>query len=205
MRYQYPFKSKYVLGTKYGVKGKSWKCGYHSGLDLKSRNYGGDGKIYPVADGVVESLNTHGVSYGRHLVVKHADGMLSLYAHLEFILVTKGQKVTTTTVLGREGTTGNSTGLHLHLELHKNKYHYPATIDPQKWLDEHKVVLPSTKPKEEEKLEIKKLTVYVNDKAVVMDALYQDGTNYVKLRDLAGSLDAKVSYDAATKRIDIKK
>ncbi len=193
--YQYPFK-KYVLGTRYGVKGDSWSCGYHSGLDLKSKNYGGDGVVYPVAAGTVESISAHGKSYGNHVCIKHADGMISLYAHLASISVKKGQAVTLSTKLGVEGTTGNSSGLHLHLEIHKGSYDYPAKIDPLKWIKEHR---------EATDLEIKKQVVYVDGKAVTLEAVYQQGTNYVKLRDIAGALGATVSYTAATNRIDIKK
>ena len=197
--YQYPFK-KYVLGTKFGIKGDSWSCGYHSGLDLKSRNYGGDGVIYPIAAGTVESISAHGKSYGNHVVIKHADGYLSLYAHLASISVTKGQAVKLTTKLGIEGTTGNSTGVHLHMEIHKGSYSYPASINPQTFLDKSIAA-----QKEAADLEIKKQVVYVDNKAVTLEAVYQDGTNYVKLRDIATALGATVNYTAATNRIDIKK
>ncbi len=193
--YQYPFK-KYVLGTRYGVKGDSWSCGYHPGLDLKSKNYGGDGIVYPIAAGTVIGIKVHGSAYGNDVVIKHADGMISLYAHLASISVKKGQAVTLSTKLGVEGTTGNSSGLHLHLEIHKGSYDYPAKIDPLKWIEEHKGAAD---------LIVKKQTVYVDNKAVTLEAVYQNGTNYVKLRDLAGALGATVNYTAATGRIDIKK
>lgn len=48
---RYPF-DKYRLGTRYGSKGNLWKCGYHSGLDLLSANYGGDGLIHPLYEGM---------------------------------------------------------------------------------------------------------------------------------------------------------
>ncbi|GEM_PF-1468644 len=195
--YQYPFRSKFEFGTKYGVKGEKWSCGYHCGIDLKSKNHGGDGLVYPIAPGVVESINAHGNSYGRHLCIRHNDGMVSLYAHLEFITVNRGQQVAFTTKLGREGTTGNSTGVHLHLELHQDKYKYPAKIDPRQWIEDHL--------KEVEDLEIKKLTVYVDGKPKVIDAVFQEGTNYIKLRDFAEVLGSQVKYDNVTERIDIIK
>lgn len=193
--YQYPFR-KYTLGTRYGTKGSAWSCGYHSGLDIKSINYGGDGVVLPIAAGVVESVGGHGRSYGNHLCVKHADGMISLYAHLAYISVKVGQRVTLTTKLGKEGTTGNSTGIHLHLEIHKGSYSYPAKINPKTWIDEHK---------EAADLIVKKQVVYVDGKAVTLEAVYQNGTNYMKLRDIAEALGATVNYTAATGRIDVKK
>lgn len=135
IEYQYPFKSRFVFGTKYGVKGTSWKCGWHSGIDLKSTNYGGDGRVYPIAAGVVQEIDNAG-SYGKHIYILHDDGYLSLYAHLSKINVTQGQRVDLNTVIGQEGTTGNSTGIHLHLEVHKGSYHYPASIDPFEFLEQ---------------------------------------------------------------------
>lgn len=125
---RYPF-DKFVLGTRYSTKGKAWKCGWHSGVDFKSTNYGGDGKIYPLYAGMVQKITTQG-SYGNCVYVKHPDGYVTLYAHMKKFLVRVGQQVTESTCLGIEGTTGNSTGLHCHVEVHKGSYHYPASIDP---------------------------------------------------------------------------
>lgn len=55
---RYPF-NKYRLGTRYGSKGKYWKCGYHSGQDFLSANYGGDGLIYPLYAGNVTGKHLH--------------------------------------------------------------------------------------------------------------------------------------------------
>ena len=134
--YQYPFKT-YKLGSLYGVKGKTWSCGYHSGLDLFNKATGGDGKVYPAAEGkVIRATPDNGGSYGNFVTVEHPDGYLSLYAHLEAIKVTLGAKVSLDTVLGIEGSTGNSSAPHLHLEIHKGAYAYPSKIDPKKFLDE---------------------------------------------------------------------
>ena len=135
IRYQYPFRKPYRVGTPFGQKGTLWKSGYHSGLDLISLAAGGDGKVYPVAPGsVIRSVAGDG-SYGNYVTVRHEDGMLSLYAHLKSIAVTLGQVVGYDTQLGVEGATGNVTGPHLHLELHEKEYHYPAVIDPAAFLD----------------------------------------------------------------------
>lgn len=133
--YQYPFKSTFVFGTTYGVKGSAWKCGWHSGIDLKSTNYGGDGRVFPIAAGVVREISTSG-SYGKHVIIAHEDGYLSLYAHLSKINVWTGTKVNLDTCIGQEGTTGNSTGVHLHLEIHKGSYHYPSDIDPFAFIEQ---------------------------------------------------------------------
>ena len=55
--------------------------------------------------------------YGRHLVINHGGGQASLYAHCSEILVTAGDEVGTDTVIARVGSTGRSTGPHLHIEI----------------------------------------------------------------------------------------
>jgi len=194
MQYQYPFKGKYKQGTPFGKAGKYWKSGYHSGLDLKSRNYGGDGKVYPICKGKVERITESG-SYGNCIYILHEDGYLSLYAHLSKISVKKGQQVDLNTVIGIEGTTGNSTGLHLHIEIHKGKYSYPATIDPDKFIQERL----------EEEVEIKKLSVLKDGQKVVVSAVEIDGSNYIKLRDLELLAPITIGYDANKKQVSVSK
>ena len=117
---RYPF-DKYKLGTRFGTKGNLWKCGYHSGQDFLSANYGGDGVVYPIYAGQVLKV-TSGGSYGNCVQVRHADGHISLYAHLRIVYVKPGMRVDEQTALGLEGATGNVTGKHLHLEVHKGAY-----------------------------------------------------------------------------------
>jgi len=59
-------------------------------------------------------------SYGLYVVVDHANGYQTLYAHLSSISVTKGQTVSQGQVLGKGGRTGYATGNHLHYEVHLN-------------------------------------------------------------------------------------
>lgn len=130
--YQFPIKS-FTKSTLYGAKGKTWAAGFHPGLDLIGK---GDLKVYPICAGTVKAIDTHGAAYGRHITIVHDDGYLSLYAHLEKIYVRAGDRVFLETAIGKEGSTGNSTGRHLHLEIHKGKYSYPARIDPLSFLQE---------------------------------------------------------------------
>jgi murein DD-endopeptidase MepM/ murein hydrolase activator NlpD len=58
--------------------------------------------------------------YGYHIIIDHGHGFQTLYAHLSKMLVKAGQSVTQGMVIGNEGSTGNSTGPHLHLEVHLN-------------------------------------------------------------------------------------
>ena len=98
----------------------------HWGVDL-------DGQlgepVYPIMDGVVEDVLNSRFSYGNHLIINHGSGFKSLYAHLAKIVVQKGQEVDKNTVIGLVGSTGWSTGSHLHLEVYDNgKAFNPLTI-----------------------------------------------------------------------------
>ena len=135
MRYQYPFRV-WAETLAYGVKGSSWSAGFHSGWDVVSKAAGGTGEVLPIAPGVVIRAMKYHASYGNYVTILHDDGFLSLYAHLDSIAVTLGQAVGYDTVLGIEGSTGNVTGRHLHLEVHEGEYLYPSKIDPRKFIEE---------------------------------------------------------------------
>ncbi|MBQ4050527.1 MAG: RICIN domain-containing protein [Oscillospiraceae bacterium] len=131
--YQQPFTSQKIT-TVYGKPG-SWQCGWHSGIDIVPTN-NASWNVRPVHSGTVVDVNAHGSSYGNHVLIDHGDGYLSLYAHLEYLSVSPGQKVTTSTVLGKMGNTGRSYGAHLHLEIHKGSFSYPSSINPETFLNE---------------------------------------------------------------------
>jgi murein DD-endopeptidase MepM/ murein hydrolase activator NlpD len=69
--------------------------------------------VHAAADGTVTDRGSSG-AYGQRVVVRHADGLETSYNHLASDSVTVGQKVTPSTVVGRVGSTGLSTGCHLH-------------------------------------------------------------------------------------------
>ena len=155
--------------------------------------------IYPICAGTVQSINGHGKAYGNHICMKHDDGMVSLYAHLKNISVKVGQKVTLNTPLGIMGATGNANGAHLHLELHRSIWKYPAKgsspetatwlIDAVSWIEDH--------VREVEKMiEAKDLMVSVKDKLVTVKAVNVDGSNYVLLRDVPKLMPViSIGYD----------
>lgn len=89
----------------------------HRGLDLKEIK---NAPVYPTMDGVVEETIYSRFSYGNHIIVNHGSGYKSLYAHLAKIVVEKGQEIDKNTVIGLVGSTGWSTGTHLHFEVWEN-------------------------------------------------------------------------------------
>jgi len=70
-------------------------------------------------DGVVRSTG-YSATMGNYIILAHHSGYSTLYAHLSSILVRTGARVSTTTIIGRVGNTGYSTGPHLHFTVWKN-------------------------------------------------------------------------------------
>jgi Membrane proteins related to metalloendopeptidases len=103
-----------------------WRSsGFHHGTDIAAR-YGDS--IQAAAAGTVAFTGYRSV-YGKTVVIGHSDGSETLYAHLSSILVSTGQRVKRGEVIGKIGTTGNSTGPHLHFEVKKGrKYVNPVNV-----------------------------------------------------------------------------
>ena len=118
----------YSVTSDFGVRRHplSGKTHFHTGVDMLSQT--GDEKVHPVKPGVVVLAQFH-PQYGNTVVVRHTNGVESLYAHLANIEVKLGDKVTNESVLGNIGSTGSSsTGKHLHLEILIGGY----PVNPQK-------------------------------------------------------------------------
>jgi murein DD-endopeptidase MepM/ murein hydrolase activator NlpD len=98
----------------------------HSGLDFRGQT--GDA-VRATASGRVESAGWNG-GYGKMVEIDHGNGFSTRYAHLAEIEVRVGQSVKTGQVLGRVGSTGRSTGPHLHYETRIDG----EAVDPQKFL-----------------------------------------------------------------------
>ncbi|MDQ2180307.1 M23 family metallopeptidase [Marinifilum fragile] len=82
--------------------------------------------VYTPANGIVVKSGWNG-GYGNYIKVKHGNGFETVYTHLSKVSVKKGQKVKKGDVIGKVGSTGQSTGSHLHYEILKNK----KRVDPQ--------------------------------------------------------------------------
>jgi murein DD-endopeptidase MepM/ murein hydrolase activator NlpD/beta-lactamase regulating signal transducer with metallopeptidase domain len=103
----------------------------HSGVDIKASK---GSAVHAVADGkAVKAVTEYKADQGRgrFVMLVHADETSSLYSHLDSVLVSEGQKVRQGDVIGTVGSTGRSTGPHLHLEIRKGE----VAIDPATVID----------------------------------------------------------------------
>ena len=100
---------------------------FHTGIDLVEP-FGSP--VFAADDGVVALVGSSSQGYGRYVVIAHSGGLDTLYGHLSTALVRVGQVVVQGQTIGLEGSTGNSTGPHLHFELRIKQ----QPIDPTPYL-----------------------------------------------------------------------
>lgn len=115
--------------SPYGAKTKIHK--FHKGIDLGAKI---DTPIVASSDGVVRvstDLLENRKNYGTLIIIDHADGFHSVYAHLNSRKVAVGEHVEAGQLIGFVGETGRTTGPHLHLELLKDNKH----VDPSDYIE----------------------------------------------------------------------
>ncbi len=119
----------YHLTGRFGASSGLW-ASTHTGLDFAA----GEGtEIRSIGPGVVLSAAYDG-AYGNKTVVRLDDGTVLWYCHQSEFAVDPGQRLAPGDLVGYVGSTGNTTGPHLHLEVHPGG---GDPIDPEAWLPEH--------------------------------------------------------------------
>ncbi|GGH01342.1 M23 family metallopeptidase [Silvibacterium dinghuense] len=109
---------------------------FHKGIDI-SAHYGDP--VRATADGVIVTAGM-GNGYGREILVDHGNGIATLYGHLSGFACTAGEQVKMGQIIGYVGTSGRSTGPHLHYEVHIRN----TPVNPHKYLRETMEQLAST-------------------------------------------------------------
>ena len=98
----------------------------HPGVDFATIK---GAPVYAVMEGTVATVKYESFAYGNHVIIDHSNGNKTLYAHLARIEVTEGEKVTNESIVGLAGSTGWSTGPHLHFQVWlKDKLVNPKTF-----------------------------------------------------------------------------
>lgn len=127
-----PLKEITRISSRFGLRHDPFRrtAAMHTGIDLKAP-YGA--KVLATAPGVVTSAGWAG-GYGRLVTIKHDNGVSTRFAHLARILVAKGERVVRGKTVGLLGSSGRSTGAHLHYETLVNG----RAIDPTRfWKARH--------------------------------------------------------------------
>lgn len=122
--FRWPLDSNYgYITTYFGYD--AWRGGSHYGIDVGDGGING-ANIYAAQSGTVitASSGTWGGGYGNYVVIDHGGGLSTLYAHCQSINVYEGQWVNKGDVIGYVGSTGWSTGPHLHFETRVNGVAY---------------------------------------------------------------------------------
>jgi len=122
----------YVVTTGHGVAGPMWSTGHHTGVDYAAPT-GTD--VVAAARGTVVEVSSGG-AYGNRIVIQHDDGYRTTYNHLSSVDVHVGQSVDAGDHVGTVGSTGNSSGSHLHFEVSQggDGWSGGSFVDPVDWL-----------------------------------------------------------------------
>ncbi len=119
-KYGWPTDSNYYISTYYSKS--------HDGIDIAGISYGAN--IYAIYDGEVVT-SSYSSTNGNYIIIKDTKGIYSLYAHLSKRNVNQGNKVSKRQIIGQAGSTGNSTGVHLHFSTwHGYPYNGGTSFNP---------------------------------------------------------------------------
>ena len=108
-----------IISSAYGYRSSGW----HNGVDFANDR---GTPIYASRTGTVTTAKSLTYSYGNYVVINHHDGYSSLYAHMDYYIVGVGDYVVQGQLIGYMGSTGNSTGNHLHFTV----FYDGSTVNP---------------------------------------------------------------------------
>ena len=120
--------SGYTITSRFGIRtdGPFTSYEHHNGLDIACPR----GTAIGAAEAGIVTFAGYNGSFGNVVFIEHGGGLTSVYAHCDSLLVTAGTKVAKDQVIARVGTTGKSSGYHLHFAVLKNGVY----VDPEDYL-----------------------------------------------------------------------
>lgn len=193
----------YRISQEYGRKNQAYRKGYHTGVDLVAI---GDATIHSVGTGQIFQVRfapgrgADPNGWGNYVIVRQGDGHDILYAHLSQISIQVGRKVNRGDKIGIQGSTGNSTGPHLHFEVWKGSWQNRNDVNPADYLGvENKVG------------NVQVLENKVKGTIFSIDGYIKNGITYIKidnmdipLRKTLEALRFKVGWDNTAKVVTIE-
>lgn len=137
VRMVWPTSSK-IVTQEFGNKSSRYVSGRHTGMDIGGRS--GD-QVWAAHDGKVTYAGWKG-AYGNTVEIVHPSGLITSYHHFSAVRASVGQTVSAGTVIGLIGSTGNSTGPHLHFEVRDGG----KAVNPRPYLNGAATVTPVDNP-----------------------------------------------------------
>ncbi len=128
--------ASYSISSNFGIRSDPFNnsSSFHAGIDIKGNT---GTPVYSSADGTIILAEDYG-GYGNTIKIRHSNMYVTLYAHLSEIKVKQGDSVKKGENIGSIGSTGRSTGPHLHYEIIKNG----EPIDPHPFMNIYKDINP---------------------------------------------------------------
>lgn len=120
-----PIEGNYQLSARFGQRGGIWATGWHTGLDFRAKS---GATVVAAANGTIINAGWGG-AYGYRIEIDHGNGYVTSYNHLSKIELTSGDVIAGQEI-GKSGSTGNTTGPHLHFEVTKDG----VFENPSNWL-----------------------------------------------------------------------
>lgn len=117
-KYLWPVPASHRVTSPYGDM--SGRTSPHKGIDIGASVPGRAGDQILAVNGGKVVIATYSLSAGNYVMIYHGDGLYTRYLHCSSLLVSVGQTVSAGQVVGLMGTTGNSTGVHLHFDVRLN-------------------------------------------------------------------------------------
>lgn len=115
----HPLGIDYAVNSGFGMRKHpiSKELKMHKGVDFKAPI---GTPVKATGDGIVKNVKQHTTGYGNHIIIDHGDGYETVYAQLSMTQVKEGQRINKGEKIGEVGSSGASTGPHLHYEVRKN-------------------------------------------------------------------------------------
>jgi len=124
----------YTVNSRFGIRTLNGRTRPHEGVDIAAPQGTG---VYSAAEGEVLRTGYDAGGYGRFIEIRHPNGMSTLYGHLSRVDVATGDRIGSDERIGLVGTTGRSTGPHLHFEVRRGD----RQIDPTRVMGEEFAVV----------------------------------------------------------------
>ena len=119
LKFSFPVSKPYAISKTFGAT--------HDGIDITGNGY--DSSIFSAEDGIVYKAFYDSI-HGNKVIIKHDNNMYSVYSHLNRILVDANDKVKNKQKIGTMGSTGMTTGVHLHFSIWNGEPYQGNPIDP---------------------------------------------------------------------------